>query len=151
MVGLEEQRGLGLLCPGALRRIGLTSRPVPGSGPAMLVATAVVTALALVPYPGAEAAYRPYGFEGFTYEATTPGIAEEIPLRRVLLALLGVIFAPRWTVLGARVGWAVVIQAALFAVLHLTAGPIGLVTFPPGRGAGVEAPARRQPVAGDRR
>jgi membrane protease YdiL (CAAX protease family) len=121
-----------VLRPGGLRRIGLTTAPVPGSLPAMLAATVVVTALVLIPFPNPGTDFEPYGFEGYAYQATMPGLAEEIALRGVLLALLGVVFVPRWSVLGARVGWAVVVQAALFAVLHLSVGPVGLLTFFPG-------------------
>jgi len=52
------------------------------------------------------------------YEATMPGLGEELVYRGVLLMLLNRAFGKSWTLFGARVGWGYIIVTLLFAFLH---------------------------------
>lgn len=64
------------------------------------------------------------GAELYAYEATMPGLAEELALRGVLLGLLNLALARRFRLFGAAFGWGVVLQAVPFAALHATGGPV---------------------------
>jgi membrane protease YdiL (CAAX protease family) len=56
--------------------------------------------------------------ETILFQATMPGIAEEIVFRGILLALLNKVFAMRWTLFGVRLGWGAIISSILFGLLH---------------------------------
>ncbi len=71
---------------------------------------------------GESAAYTGSAGEAWLYQATLPGVVEEIAFRGVLLALLDEAFPPRWRVGGVLMGWGAVIQSVLFTVGHLDAG-----------------------------
>ena len=57
--------------------------------------------------------------ETILYEATLPGIAEELAYRGVVQGLLNRAFEPTRTVAGARVGWGLLITAAVFLSMHV--------------------------------
>jgi hypothetical protein len=71
---------------------------------------------------GESSAFDGSAWEAWLYQATLPGVVEEIAFRGVLLALLDQAFPPRWRVGGVLMGWGAVIQAVLFTVGHLDAG-----------------------------
>lgn len=73
--------------------------------------------------------------EGIAYQATMPGLAEEIGFRGVLLTLFNFSFGRPFTLLGARVGWGMVAQAVLFTFPHCVSPDFhfnlwGLVVLP---------------------
>lgn len=58
------------------------------------------------------------GWAFLLYQATLPGIAEELVYRGVIQSRLNRLFATRWNLFGARVGWGFVITAVLFWAVH---------------------------------
>jgi membrane protease YdiL (CAAX protease family) len=56
--------------------------------------------------------------EGWLFEATVPGLAEELVFRGVLLTLFDRAFGRPWRIAGAEVGWGGLITAVLFAAMH---------------------------------
>lgn len=59
-----------------------------------------------------------YNLETFCYQATLPGLSEEIVYRGVLLGLLNKTFPPTWYLWKARLGWGLVLTAVLFGLVH---------------------------------
>lgn len=59
-----------------------------------------------------------YHRETFLYEATLPGLSEELVFRGILLALLNRVFARKWTVLQTQFGWGLVLTTLLFGAVH---------------------------------
>lgn len=73
--------------------------------------------------------------EEIAYQLTMPGLAEELGFRGVLLTLFNLSLGRPVTVLGAKVGWGLVIQALLFTLPHCISPNLhfnwwGLFTFP---------------------
>ena len=67
--------------------------------------------------------YLSKGFAGsdtetLLYQATMPGIAQELIFRGVLLGLLNKAFGKTWKVFGANIGWGVVITSVLYGLIH---------------------------------
>ena len=58
------------------------------------------------------------GWAFLLYQATMPGIAEELVYRGVIQSRLNRLFGVRWNLFGARVGWGFVITAVLFWAVH---------------------------------
>jgi membrane protease YdiL (CAAX protease family) len=56
--------------------------------------------------------------EAFFYQLTMPGLAEEMVYRGVILGLLNKVFVSRKNILGAQVGWGLLIQAIIFGGGH---------------------------------
>ncbi len=56
--------------------------------------------------------------ETWLYQASVPGLVEETVFRGVLLALADRLFAPRWSMGGAALGWGAVLVTAVFVALH---------------------------------
>ena len=112
--------------------VGLTKR-VRSLGPVMIGGLLVVGFQAAVSlFLGEDTGFSK---EELAYQATMPGLAEEIGFRGVLLTLFNRSFGQPFTLLGAHVGWGLVVQAVLFTFphclspdLHLTLW--GLTTFP---------------------
>lgn len=76
-----------------------------------------------------------YSAEEIAYQLTMPGLAEELGFRGVLLTLFNLSLGRPFTVLGAKVGWGLVLQALLFTLPHVTSPSLhfqwwGLFTFP---------------------
>ncbi|MGL4175557.1 MAG: CPBP family intramembrane glutamic endopeptidase [Dermatophilaceae bacterium] len=70
------------------------------------------------------------GLEEFAFQATMPGLAEEVAFRGALLGVLLPAFSSTRTVVGMPVNAAILLQALPFAILHLPDGlTAGLVTF----------------------
>lgn len=58
------------------------------------------------------------GWAFLLYQATMPGIAEELVYRGVIQSRLNRLFGTRWSLFGAQVGWGFVITAVLFWAIH---------------------------------
>jgi len=56
--------------------------------------------------------------ETWAYQATLPGLVEEVLFRGVLLALLDRAFTARWSVLGVQAGWGAAVVTLVFVALH---------------------------------
>jgi len=61
---------------------------------------------------------RNFDLETFLFQATMPGLTEEILFRGISLWLLEKSFAPTWNYCGVQFGWAFVIVTVLFGVSH---------------------------------
>lgn len=59
-----------------------------------------------------------FNLETFLFQATMPGLTEEILFRGISLWLLDKAFAPKWNYRGVTFGWAFVIVTVLFGVSH---------------------------------
>ncbi len=95
--------------PGSLRAVALVAVPV-------LAANYMAMTLSRFRLPGVP-------LETWLYQATLPGLVEEIAFRGVLLALADRAFAARWTLGGAPLGWGgVVVTASFFAAHNLSLG-----------------------------
>ena len=66
-----------------------------------------------------------FGIDGnlptFAYEATMPGLGEELVYRGALLMLLNQAFGRPWRFAGIQFGWGFIIVTAMFGLLHGTA------------------------------
>ena len=112
--------------------VGLTKR-VRSLGPVMIGGLLVVGFQAAVSLLLGEDAS--FSKEELAYQATMPGLAEEISFRGVLLTLFNRSLGCPFTLLGARVGWGLVVQAVLFTIPHCISPALhfnlwGLMTFP---------------------
>jgi membrane protease YdiL (CAAX protease family) len=125
LLGLAGVLGIGALL---VRRglldwadAGLTLRQAPGSlRPALGLALATLAinyaamSLSRFRLPGVP-------LETWLYQASVPGLVEEIVFRGLLLALADRAVGPgraRWDVMGARIGWGGLVVTAAFLALH---------------------------------
>lgn len=60
----------------------------------------------------------PTKVETLLFQLTMPGIDEEIVFRGIMLVLLNRAFGTPWKVLGANVGWGLLISSVLFGLIH---------------------------------
>jgi hypothetical protein len=100
------------------RDFGLTFKQPPGTGRAILfmmipmlivVATLSATMFGNAKLPSAEKLW---------YEATMPGLAEELLWRGILLALLDRVFTGRVRLAGAEIGYGAIAVTLVFALVH---------------------------------
>lgn len=124
--------GQGLMLAGALwiaamlsRRAGLswpamgfTWRQQPGSMRAALGVAAAALSLHLLAMSASRFRLLGVSLETWLYQATLPGLVEEVLFRGVLLALLDRAFVARRVVLGASIGWGGVVVTVVFVALH---------------------------------
>ena len=59
-----------------------------------------------------------FDIETFAFQATMPGLTEEIAFRGISLWLLDKVFIPNWTFKGVKFGWGFIIVTVLFGVVH---------------------------------
>lgn len=106
------------------QEFGLTWRQAPGTGLALVTV--------VLPYVLAIAAYNMLGHgpfkmpstEKLIFQATMPGLAEELVYRGMLLALFDRIFTARFKLLGAEMGYGAIVTSLIFGALHgVTLGP----------------------------
>ena len=116
---LEVAWVLALVFAGAFtaREIGMATLPRRGSGRAIAACCVLMVALPLTFFVAFGAREEPNA-ESFLFQATMPGLAEELVYRGVFLALCDRAFGRPWKVLGASVGWGVPLTALLFGVVH---------------------------------
>ncbi|MGL5930631.1 MAG: CPBP family intramembrane glutamic endopeptidase [Dermatophilaceae bacterium] len=113
----------------------ISGRPLdtPSSPWLVTTAMAVVTCLALIVPLYLLANGRPTeppGPEELLFQATMPGLAEEVVFRGVLLGVLLPAFPTSRRVLGMPLNTAIVLQALVFALLHASGGLFSLgMTF----------------------
>lgn len=103
----------------SLRDIGVTAPLCPGwRGPTLVVGGATLALpLAFMLLGARDTLTR----EGWLFEATMPGIAEELVYRGVLLALCDRALGRPWRIAGADVGWGTIVTAVVFAAGHAIA------------------------------
>lgn len=59
-----------------------------------------------------------FDLETFAFQATMPGLTEELAFRGISLWLLDKVFLPKWTFKGIKFGWGFVIVTLLFGIVH---------------------------------
>ena len=59
-----------------------------------------------------------FDFETFAFQATLPGLTEEIAYRGIQLWMLDKVFPAKWNVKGIKFGWGFIIVTILFGVAH---------------------------------
>jgi hypothetical protein len=59
-----------------------------------------------------------FNLETFAFQATMPGLTEELAFRGISLWLLDQVFLPKWTFKGLKFGWGFVIVTLLFGISH---------------------------------
>ncbi|PTS95164.1 CPBP family intramembrane metalloprotease, partial [Pedobacter sp. HMWF019] len=59
-----------------------------------------------------------FDLETFAFQATLPGLTEELAFRGISLWLLEMVFPPKWTFKGIKFGWGFIIVTVLFGVVH---------------------------------
>jgi membrane protease YdiL (CAAX protease family) len=99
------------------RDIGVTAPLGHGWRAPMIVLAAVSVGLPVL-FLTALGARDHLSVEGWLFEATVPGTAEELVFRGVLLALFDRAFGRPWRIAGAEVGWGGLVTAVLFAAVH---------------------------------
>lgn len=109
----------------AWREFGLTWSQRPGSLRAAALVIVPVLALNYVAMTLSRFRLPGVPLETWLYQATLPGLAEEIAFRGVLLALADRAFAGRRTIGGAPLGWGgAVVTASFVAAHHLSLGAL---------------------------
>ncbi|HEY7979366.1 MAG TPA: CPBP family intramembrane glutamic endopeptidase [Rhizomicrobium sp.] len=100
------------------RDLGLTLKQAPGTGRAILFVMIpfllVVAALSATMFGNAKLPSA----EKLWYEATMPGLAEELLWRGILLAILNRMFADRFRLAGAEIGYGVIAVSLVFGLVH---------------------------------
>lgn len=98
--------------------IGLTPRQAPGTGRALVTVIlpylAVFAALTLAMLGST----KPPSRETLAYQATMPGLAEELSYRGVQLAIFNKMFTGRFRLFGAEIGYGAIAISMAFGVLH---------------------------------
>ncbi|MBS0274271.1 MAG: CPBP family intramembrane metalloprotease [Proteobacteria bacterium] len=100
------------------RDFGLTFRQAPGTGRAivfMMIPYLIVMAVLTAKWFGET---QPQTAETIWYEATMPGLAEELLWRGILLALLDRMFTGRLQLAGAEIGYGAIAVTLVFALVH---------------------------------
>ena len=98
--------------------MGFTWRQQRGSVPAALAVSAAVLGVHFVSTRAVAAPLPALSLQTWLYQATLPGLVEEVLLRGVLLALLDRAFGVRRRWLGVSWGWGAVVVTAVFVALH---------------------------------
>lgn len=98
--------------------IGVTAQLRPGwrAGLAAVVGVSLALPITFIIWLGARDTLTP---EGWLFEATAPGIAEELIFRGVLLALADRAFGRPYRVAGAELGWGAIVTSVIFALVHV--------------------------------
>lgn len=100
------------------RDFGLTFKQAPGTGRAivfMMIPYLIVIAVLTAKYFGET---QPQTAETIWYEATMPGLAEELLWRGILLALLDRMFTARFKLANAEIGYGAIALTLVFALVH---------------------------------
>jgi membrane protease YdiL (CAAX protease family) len=110
--------------------MGLTWTQRPGSLRAALGVAVAALSIHLLAMSFSALRLPGVSAETWTYQATLPGVVEEVVFRGVLLALLDRTFTARKVLLGVTVGWGGVVVTLVFLALHgISAGTL-LGVFP---------------------
>jgi membrane protease YdiL (CAAX protease family) len=98
--------------------LGLTLRQRPGTGRAvLLVVIPFLLLIAAVAF--ATASHEVPAAEAIAFQATLPGLGEELFFRGLLLAVFDRLFPPARTIWNARIGYGVVATSLAFAFVHV--------------------------------
>jgi membrane protease YdiL (CAAX protease family) len=111
--------------------LGLTGAQQPGAwrvGLAVTVSTLAIHFFVLKLLPGQP---PPAPLEVWLYQATLPGLVEELAFRGVLLALADRATPPAWRGFGAPLGWGAAVVTLVFWTLHGPSLASALAILPP--------------------
>jgi membrane protease YdiL (CAAX protease family) len=102
--------------------VGLWHRPKPPEwGSTLLVSIATlfffVSCSSLIPFVLSHQCTKP-SLETVLFEATLPGIDEELLFRGILLAILSTIFGKPWKIAGISIGWGALPVIIIFGLAH---------------------------------
>jgi len=100
------------------RDMGFTRRQQPGSLYAALWVSAAALSLNLLAMNQSRFRLTEVPLETWAYQATLPGLVEEVAFRGVLLALLDRAFLARRVLFGAPMGWGGAVVTLVFLALH---------------------------------
>ena len=100
------------------REMGFTWRQQRGSVRAALAVSAAVLGAHYASTRAVASLLPALSLQTWLYQATLPGLVEEVLLRGVLLALLDRAFAARRRWLGVSWGWGAMVVTAVFVALH---------------------------------
>ncbi len=91
------------------------AQPQGSTRPAMIV---LLLAGAIAAVLGLGFDRGPFDALVLVYLALMPGLNEELVYRGLLLGVANRVSPPRWTILGAKIGWGALITSLLFGLLH---------------------------------
>jgi len=111
---------IGLIVSGAFRArdFGLTLRQAPGTARALVFMALPFLLAILVLTATMFGESKPPTAETLQYQATLPGLAEELVWRGMLLALFDRMFAGRFALWGAPIGYGAIATSLVFGLLH---------------------------------
>lgn len=112
---------LALALPAAFpaRRLGLTLPEGRRSWRTLAITCALYIIVAIAVFLSLGARFGIHGTPAtFAYEATMPGLGEELMYRGLLLMLLNEAFGRPWKFAGIQFGWGFIIVTAMFGFLH---------------------------------
>lgn len=104
--------------PGERQALGWTTRIREGTWPFALALTAAALTIRAGALLLSQAPPDAVNAEALAYQASLPGLAEEIWHRSILLGLLNQIFPPRMRILGTPFGAGLLITSLLFGLEH---------------------------------
>jgi uncharacterized protein len=102
------------------REFGMTWAQRPGSWRAALIVAICVLIVNYALMSLSRFRLDSVSFETWLYQATLPGVSEELAFRGVLLALANRVFAARRDVFGASIGSGGLLVTLLFVLLHIS-------------------------------
>ncbi len=102
----------------SLKEYGLTSKAEAGSLKPIIIAFFLITVLVNGVQYLQDGFYGHTGMERLLYQATMPGIAQELLYRGAMMGLLNKAFGKPWKIFGANMGWGAIITSVLYGLIH---------------------------------
>ncbi|GAA0540091.1 hypothetical protein FHS83_003796 [Rhizomicrobium palustre] len=99
------------------RELGLTFVQAPGTGRAVLTVILPIFLLQATLF-ALHGGSRDHSLETLLFQATMPGLSEELLFRGLLLALFDRMFAARFRILGAELSYGAIVTSLAFGLLH---------------------------------
>lgn len=96
--------------------IGLTKKLIDGSLLPVIIIIAICLFLGIIMAPRGTG---PSPLSTWLFQATLPGLSEELLYRGVLLMLANKVFGKQWKILGAKIGWGFILTTLLFSFTHM--------------------------------
>lgn len=98
------------------KNIGLTKKLNKGSLLPVIIIIVVILFLGFLMAPHGTGASS---ISTWLFEATMPGLSEELLYRGVLLTITNKIFIKKWKFFGAQIGWGFILTTLLFSFVHM--------------------------------
>ncbi|MDR3528050.1 MAG: CPBP family intramembrane metalloprotease [Rhizomicrobium sp.] len=100
------------------RELGLSFLQAPGTG-RMLLTVILPCLVLLVVLPAMPRGAKDHSLETVLFQATMPGLTEELAFRGLYLALFDRMFTARFRVFGAELGYGAIATSLVFAMAHV--------------------------------